>query len=66
MVPSPGLIPPAREVGQVIPLVLFFVEIHLWSTGVAQQTLNCCDELTHISFLGCTIQVVLGPSPSDH
>ena len=43
MVPSPGLIPPAREVGQVIPLVLFFIEVHLWGASVAQQTLNRCN-----------------------
>ena len=43
MVPSPGLIPPAREVCQVIPLVLFFVEAHLWGASVAQQTLNRCN-----------------------
>ena len=36
----PGLVPPAREICQVVSRMLFFIEVHLWGACVAQQTLN--------------------------
>ena len=36
----PGLVPPAREICQMVSRVFFLKEFHLWGACVTQQTLN--------------------------